>query len=472
MISIETVKGEVISGRQLISLVPDNIFNSKTHVETCIMLASNTFANNEDKNKIYIHLLLRQSRAARSITALKFLLLHDKVQCKTLFLSEQLRNKTDEYFFPHINKEYVKQTGDIIDKLSTKNLFLKCIAHRLFRLLGWQFKKKCSKQRAMVRCYVEVSEHIHKNEMANALCVFFPFPYKMSRQINFYKSCRHKGYDTAFFGVPYSVWGALKLLFRKNDSSIVDFEYQAYQAHALELAQLNIKSYFTEDDYVAASFLVGKKLQERGCTVVNRSHGVGLDCPFICTHVFEVLTKAQIEYYKHWNSKKTIEFKTQKRPIPVFDSLMNQSEEVCYIFMHSNFKDHQLDYEGALQEQILHALRQHAQQDGYDIRIKYHPNTSIKEDIALPEVIDIALIHKIKVFITINSASFYSYFHLGPFIFIGDELCNPFNLIDKEVAFFSVNQLQQALARYKTKQAIATALESQYAILRGINSYA
>lgn len=471
MISIETKNGELISSPQLIQLVPGNIFNSKTHVETCIMLGSKAFPHNDDKNKIFVNLLMRQSNAAKSITALKFLLLQNVVQCKTLYISEMLRNKIDDDFFADISREYINNCSNLIDRVSTKNLLLKSIAHRIYRIAGWKFKRKASKHSSLVRCYVEVSETIHKNEMASSLCVFFPFPFKISRQINFYKSCLKRGYDTALYGVPYSLWSAFKLIFRKNDISMVNFEYKAYQAHAIELARLNTKHYYTEDDYVAASFLVGKKLQESGCKVVNRSHGVGLDCPFIYTNVFDVLTKPQIEYYKYWNEGKNIQFNIQKRPIQPVNSLVSQSDEICYIFMHSNFKDHQLHYEGKLQEEIIKALSFHAEHDNYDIMIKYHPNTSIKEDVNLPEINNVDSINKIKVFITINSASFYSYLHLGLFIFIGDDLCNPFNLIDENVLFYNINQIKLALSTYQNKSAIASALQLQHEILRSINDY-
>lgn len=222
---------------------------------------------------------------------------------------------------------------------------------------------------------------------------------------------------------------------------------------------------------MAASFLVGKKLQESGCHVVNRSHGVGLDCPFVYANVFDVLTTPQIDYYKYWNKDKNIEFNIQKRDIQPVNSIVSQSDEICYIFMHSNFKDHQLHYEGRLQEQILKALAYHAEHDDFDIMIKYHPNTSIKEAINLPEINDVVSINKTKVFITINSASFYSFVHLGLFIFVGDDLCNPFNLIDKNVLFFHLSQMKHALSTYQDKTAIASGLLIQNEIIRSMNNY-
>jgi len=469
MIGVETFDGELITPHQLVKLVPGHIFHSKQHVETCIILASDNVGQPDDKTKVFINLLVKQSTLAKCITALKFLMQHNSLQCKTLYLPEILKEKLDDDFFACENRVYIKESVNLIDRLSAKNLLLKSIAHRVYRLIGWRSKRKIAKHTSLVRCYVEVSETLHKNEIMDSLCVFFPFPYKISRQVNFYKSCLRRNYDTAIYGVPYSIWRAFKLFFKKDDASIIDFEYEAYHHHAVELAKFNIKHYYTEDDYVPASFLVGKKLKEAGCRVVNRSHGVGYDCPYICAHSIDVLTKSQINYYKHWNDNTDLVFNFQKREVPNTAVLLSECEEVCYVFMHSNFKDHLLHYEGALQERILKALSNCAKVNQLDICIKYHPNTSIKEELDLPEISSINCIDKIKVFITINSASFYTYSQYGLFLFFGDELCNPFEIIDPKALFYHINDLDSVLLTYQNKAAITTALAAQSELLRSFN---
>lgn len=462
MICVETAEGHLISNNQLIKLAPNNIFRTNHHVELCHLLASGLYDNNEDKKKILVNLLFRQSNFAKSVTAVRFLLQNELIQCKKLILPQILKKKLNSDFFPFTHIEYTETKINFIETPGSL-LLIKCLAHRIFRIIGWNSKRTIKKNPSVVRCYVEVSEQIHSNEIKNSLCIFFPFPYKLSRQFLFYRACKKKGYPTCFFGVPYSLWRAIKLTLIKNDHSIVEFEYRAYQKHAIELAQLSLKQYYTEDDYVPAALLIGQELKKTGCHVVNRSHGLGNAGPYVEATLFEVLSDSQFEFYQHWNNN--IQFQYQRQEAKKMLTTLKATEDICYVFMHSSFKDNNIDYEGNLQEAILIKLSELNKEKQLDLRIKYHPNAKIKENINLPEVTNLQDIHKTIVFLTIFSTSFYTYGHYGLFLFIGDSLCNPFQNISKEVPFFHIDELSNLLDTYQDKKNIDSAMHKQNELL-------
>lgn len=470
MIGVETIDGKFIDKNHLVKLVPDNVFTSETHVNFAILLASNTFLENELKRKVFINLLVKYSNLVRLLTAIKFLQQHNQIQVKTVFLPEIIKNRIHTDLFENIECIYLSGKYHLVDRVSPKNMFLKAIAHKFYRIIGVRTKSKLARSTAIVRCYVEVSEFIHKKEIGSSLCVFFPFPYKLSRQYSFYKHCRSKGFRTAFFGVPYSIFSSIKLFFKLGDTEIVNFEYSAYYNHAMELSKYNLKYYYTEDDYVAASFIVGKYLMESGCFVVNRSHGVGYDCPYVYTHLFEVLSRPQFAYYALWNANRDIKFQYLDREQPKSIDNASLSEEVCFIFVHSNFKDHQCIYESNLQEKIIRELNIISQEHLYDIRIKYHPNTTIKEDTALREVVSFDEVNKIKILLSINSTSFFTHTHHGLYIFFGDELCTPHSFVDQEALYFHVNDIRSVLANFSNLTSIHHGLESQRKLISQLHN--
>lgn len=455
----------------LIRRVPASLFSSDLHIEVCLKIAQKTYhqLKKEKYLKVYTNLLVRKSTTTKALTALFFLIKKGSITPVKIVLPSQLLT----IFSTNLKKFQTCIGSQVLNKYvdmpSKKILIAKYLYHKIYRLIGWKFLFGIKRSNNIVRSYVEVSEKIHGTKrMQSSLCMFFPFPYKLTRQLRFVRHCKQKGWDIIFYGLPYSLHLIIRIIFFRKDHDITKLELNAYNKQGQEFILRGVVgNYYTEDDYDAASFILNEQLRHHGCKVINAAHGVNQTCPFISCSVFEVMTKPQLEFYKKWNRGAKIEYLSQKYVCPLpYGNFIGDNSPVLFIFMHSNLLDSGIYYEGQLQEKIIRSLEELCQI--YDIRIKYHPNTRLYPATTLKSISheEIDQDKCIKVFITINSTAFYTYSKYGVFFFIGDELCNPFNIINKNIPFYHLQSINTALEIYSEKNFLIQAQRNQLNLLK------
>lgn len=464
-----TQLGKQIFEDQILSLVPSHIFSTALHIETCVIIAESQRSFSGDRKKVYINLLVRKSKKARILTALRFVDTNKMLALKEIHLYSNIGTAFESFFSVPI--QYIKNSPNfLIDSPSKSVLTAKYIYHSIYRIIGWKLKWKTIKNNSIVRSFVEVTERIHKDRLKSSLCLFFPFPYKFSRQLAFYKACKEKKYQTAFMGVPYSLKNLITILLKRTDSSIVDFEFEAHYKHGIELSKLNLKHYYTEDDYDASAFLIANELMKNGCEVINTAHGVNQTCPYVNCNVFEVLTRPQYDFYSSFQHTKHISFKFQKKDSISSSCSLEKNRKTVFVFVHGNFKESQIIYESQLQSKIVSELEKNI--DSYNVFIKYHPNGYIFESTNIPvlESFDDLNNRYNIVFMTMNSTTFFSHYHLGCFIFLGDDFCNPYTLVDKDVPFFHYQQVEKLLQDYSNAEFFTSKMQEQYNLINRIQN--
>lgn len=464
----QTSKGLYLTEEKIMELTPSNIFSTNFHVQTCIKIAELDKSLTHDRKKVYINLLVRKSKLARVITAIRFLTKNKILTFNSVVLPHDLHIKFKPEFSIDRNSEK-KIALSLIDNPSTNILIAKYIYHNTYRLIGKIFNPRIIKNDSIVRSFVEVTEQIHKTRLSQSLCLFFPFPFKLSRQLSFYRECKAKNYQVAISGVPYSLKNLIKIFVNRTDQNIVEFEFEAHIKHGKELSRLRLKHYYTEDDYDASAFLIANELMESGCEVINTAHGVNQTCPFINCTIFEVLTRPQLEYYTSFKHTKNISFVFQKNNSS-YPNLLNTKSKTKFVFVHGNFKEAGMIYETNLQTKIIQEIERYL--DKYTIYIKYHPNGIFFESTNIPILKTFQDIDEESntVFITINSTSFYSYYHLGVFTFLGDDFCTPFNIVDKDVPFFHYQQVEKLLQDYSNAEFFTSKMQEQYNLINKIQN--
>ncbi len=469
MLELRNKNGSLIEMHTLLKCVPLSIFESRNHVETCLVLSAERYAFEDSRKKLYVNLLMTSSLVARYITAIWFLVCkgsrHDfsllKLPCNIYSLCDW------DVFFDKKLTVCSDNTAltSFLNKPKFLNLFLKVLGHRCYRLLGFLLHRKVKRSGSIVRCYVEVTERLFREQMRHSLCVFFPFPLKWTRQFAFYKYCRAKGYDVAVSGIPYSfkeMWAIYVGAFR--DDKLLGFEYSAYKKHGQELSQLDIVAYYTEDDYIPASFLVADELKENGCHVTHMSHGVGQRIPYVSATSFYVLTQVQKKCYETWSHHKILNLGFQKLNLSL--SKAGNYKEVKFIFIHQNFEDNNIAYEGSLQRKIIASLERLSQSTQTQVYIKWHPNTQIHVDTRLATCLDFPSDSStLNVCLTLNSTTYYTRAQFDLFIFIGDDLCNPYDMMEDNLLFYHVENLNQIISLYSDVKTAVLALERQIQLL-------
>jgi hypothetical protein len=447
----------------LLRLVPQNIFSTKKHVEICGGLAEvqNQFSN-EDL-VVFKNLLCTRSTFAKCITAIYFLSLSGKYELKQI--------KVLDIYFKFINNMFkcevfsIKKTNAyrLINYSSKLTITAKYITHSLYFFIGIFVNPKFFKNNSYLRAWVEVSENIHgKDRFRNSTIIFYPFPYKLKRQLSFIKYCIKQKYQIGFSGISYSFIDLIKLLTNMSDKNIVKFEINGYKKHVDLLLKKQITHYFTEDDYDASAFIIANKLIHSGVTCTNTAHGVNQINPFIGASVFEALTIPQVEHFSSFKFNKNISFKFQGKKITNKSCLFkNEFGKINFIFIHGNFKENEMIYEHNLQAFALKKIVNYINEENF--YIKYHPNGTFRENLKINEIKNNSELDDIenKCFITLNSTSYFHFGESGVFIFIGDDLANPFNIIGKNVPFYKTNELHDMIKYYSNYLNFLTGFENQ-----------
>ena len=339
--------------------------------------------------------------------------------------------------------------------LRVKNLLLKVVIHRLYYLIYCLFFYSRRSSTKVIRSWVEVSYTLFNLHYSTSTVLVYPFGLSVKRQMRYFKLLNEKKFNYKIIGLRYSFWKFLKVVFakRKRDFNYLDLEVSAYKHHARVLSRLKPKQMFTTDEFEAAGLILNSSLIENGVEVINKAHGIGMYCRYLCYSVFEVYNKEQIRYYKP--TSPMIDYvlnKNIKAPMapPPNQDLLNKA----IVYVHSNVEDIGMKCEIKIQNQILEDLKKFTSIKGLPLILKIHPNTSdekvevlMKKGFACEKDIN-QIIRKYRpVFITIISTAYYDYRLLGDFYFYKDRYNDASVYFGSAIKLFQPDTLCEVLEK-------------------------
>ena len=462
------INGVIYNDESLLNLVPFNVYSTKSHVETCEKLSFFVNKFSGDYEIVFINLLCVRSSFSKCISALKYLNSNKNFVVSNLKVNSVFHDFVLEELNLNVTQIETSSVFRLINHGSRLLFLLKFLTHKFYILLGYFKNPKKFKNDSVLRAWVEVSENIHGEKRCfDSTLLFYPFPYKLKRQFSFIKKCLNKGYEVGFSGINYSAYDLLKLLIKFNDKNIVNFEANGHIRHAKYLSKRIIKNYYTEDDYDASSFIISKYLIKNGANCINTAHGVNQITPFICATTYEALTIPQVEHFSHFTHNKGINFTFQgKKNIPNIDYVFSRDSSVNFVFIHSNFLESNLIYEHEFQSKAVKNLSEIVEKK--HLFIKYHPNSVFRENFNVNEISNYELSQlSNKCFITIQSTSYFSFGETGTFVFIGDDLMNPFNIVGNGVPFYNIGDLKLLIEYYSINKNLINGFKDQ---IKHINS--
>jgi hypothetical protein len=452
MIQLELKDGKELSYEKLQVYFPNVLRNTSNLVDLCHQVADKVYKEATSKNKLYVNLLFNDSECLRIIASLIYAVRERNLFIKKIIVNKSVKKFLDlNNFFDGLEVEYVNKRsikkGFLNDVKMTKLLFKVC-GHKLYRVLGhcFRFKSNARHSRSMVRCYTEITGRLFCDQMEQGLCVFMPFSIQLvRRQMNFYKLCKRENKKVNFWGVPYSFWRLLRCFCAiDKDRGRVMLEYSAYNKHAKELSSLGLRSYYTEDDYVPASFLVGEALKNANCYVLDKSHGLGNRCPYVGATDIEVISTAQYDFYKRYNESVINYQEIDFSPIDI-----ERKSRVRFVFIQQGFEQFSYcEYELNLEKFLISMISKLYNDSNLDVYIKYHPNSKWRTD-ELPELEVLSYNSEdLDILISVYSTIYFSEAGKAVSVFSGDYMCTPYNLIGEHVPFWNKDVLVNKMLKY------------------------
>jgi len=463
MIIEVTINDLVYDEVSLLKLVPQNIFSTKEHVGICESIFNVEKCFSGEEEIVFKNLLCNRSSFAKCVTAIFFLSSKNRFNLQKIKVVDTYYQFISDMFDVEVLSLNCSKNTRLID-YGTKLLFIsKYLVHSFYRFVGFFLNPKVFKNNSVLRAWVEVSESIHgKERCQNSTLLFYPFPYKIKRQFDFIKKCLIEKYQVGFSGIPYSFFDLLKILNHLSDKNIVSFESNAHIKHADFFLKKRILNYYTEDDYDASAFIIANRLISFGVNCVNTAHGVNQVTPFIGASTYEALTLPQVAHFSRFEFNKNITFSFQGKKITKsLNSIFRPDIPTNFVFIHGNFIESKMFYEHKLQSQAVKKLAKLIKKEFFFI--KYHPNGTFREELTIKEIEDNIQLSGIKniCYIALNSTSYFTFGESGFFTFIGDDLCNPFNIIGNNVPFFKLNELDSLVKSFSKYLTIKNGFENQ-----------
>lgn len=377
---------------------------------------------------------------------------------------------TSDYFDRNILGRFIDTTSinfqgsrarycDLLNVGSSKKAILKYVAHRLYRLF---FRRKKGLESA-IRSWVEITEMMYGAKYPSSLVLIYPFYLNLKRHYRYIRSC-FKNYDNvSLCGLPYSITDLVGLVLCSSgrDKKYISFEVNAYREHARELVKLGIGHLYTSDEFEAASIVMCRELQANNVRVINTAHGLSFDCPYIGYDFFKVYNSAQLEYYSLKSGMVKYEVSPRRNAHVNEDIKDLNKQRPALIFIEANFERLGMLYESLLESSAIETIREAGESLAIDVYLKAHPNRKLDEyskkeaQSGLKIIGSLAEVGNIfPIFITIASAAYYDFRHLGPFLFVEDGFSDLKDFYGENVHSYSIDDLPEAIKSYVTERRV------------------
>jgi|GEM_PF-6712638 len=418
----------VLKTLELTKKVPSLIFLSKLHIDVCCSLAQ-LQSFDGIQHMTLVNLLSRHSKKAETITAFIALFLRgdiDIIAIRSNILCAEILEKfinIDKVNF-YTNKKS-KQWLDV----SFFRLTIKYGFHQLYRI----FFKKNLQSEVAIRSWVEITEKMYGEQYPTSLILIYPFYFNFKRHFKYIVNSFRTYNKATLCGIPYSFSDLIKILFKHQckDKYYVNFEINGYKKHAEELLKLGINLLYTSDEFEAGSLMMVSTLKQSDAKVINTSHGLGFNCPFVGYDMFKVYNIAQQNYYQY-KSKGVNFIISPRKNAHHSDCIQNiNPRQFVLIFIEANFEALGNMVEAKLQSDTIEVIRKIAIEMNTPLFIKAHPNRGDRQCKNRQKNSNVSVIQSLSelselspVFITINSAAYYDFRNQGPFIFIDDGFTN------------------------------------------------
>jgi len=444
--------GEKMPLTKLREMIPDCIYFTHTHIDVCETMAQATNLNLPPEiHEIYVNILVRQSKHARTITELITLSNAKKIEIKEI-VSSFIDNNFKHFFSDqNISFPCPQKLTNYLDWRYKIRFILKILINQLYRI----FRKKLKAQPYTIRTWVEISEQIFQEAYPKSNILIYPFTLNIKRHLNYIKHTFRNHQTASLMGVPYPLSSIIKLIFMpsKTDKIITNTEYQAYQKHGKELATITEKTLLTTDEFEAASKAMCKTLQQQNRTVFNIAHGISFDCPYIGYDKFQVYNQAQKDYYTYKSPQVEYITKIKRNTSDTDKTTPPKQFNPVIIMIHSNFKNCHMIYETQLQEKVIQKLKDIKQKSNIPIYIKTHPNIKEKELASLKNSHNtIKYLNELEpchpIFINISSVAYYDFITEGPFIFIDEGIVPITTIFSKDIICANIPTLPKTLQSY------------------------
>lgn len=420
-------------------LYPSTVYNTEEHAKNCEYIAKYILNNKHYNTYIYkalVNYLFIRSDIAKDATAIiKIVSGKEKINEQVILNFETLKLLGIEArSLPTSLK--IDFSGKI-EYMSFKMLiiaFFKTFFNKIYRIgiNNREIKK------SVIRSWVDVNELMYRDKIDYSTILIYPFFLNLKRHYSFIKQCKKNRYNFVFMGVPYS-FKKLFACFTSNKQEriikYIEFEVEAYLAHANELIKKNIAEWNTSDEFEIASFVLGNEFRKEGITSINTSHGIGNYSPYISYDIFYTINAQQEQFYK--KRSKYLLFRRRKNyinsEINHWDLWKKQESKYLVVYIHATMEKAGLKYEAEMQNNIINILKEVdlLKNSSIDLMIKFHPNLSnnkcraLEKRSGLKPFKDYSLLkeynHKKILFVNIFSTLFYELKDKVDFIFVVDE---------------------------------------------------
>jgi len=437
--------GERLTLDSLLAESSFDLFQSELHYGIC-QAAASRLASDEMLLKIIENLYALKSKHIRKVTALASFV-GAGVTIKAACLSKttiQLLSSPD--WMP----KRVRATASepkLITRKQVLLVLLKAVSHRLFRFFG----ARRIRGPEAIRAWVDVTLKMYEAEMSKAFLLVYPFPLSLRRQLAFLKGCRKRGQRFSLYGLPYSVWGAMKAVVGNKcpeELGIAILERDANERHATDLVGMGVKCLFTSDEFEVASFVLHRALSRSTVRVVNTAHGVGQYCPWVFYSEFRVITQTQHRFYSRRAPRGMQVTLLRRSHVPEHVSYTSKrSLSVAFVLIHQPFSTGGLRAEAHAQQMIDVALASIANEFGVQYFIKLHPNARSRAEALgsfwgrLTWSWDELKGYR-PIFLTINSSCFFDLKGEGPVLVYLERTFNPSLYFDGRFLGFNLASLR------------------------------
>ena len=184
-------------------------------------------------------------------------------------------------------------------------VLLKCVVHTAFRVIGnFSMLYQARNFHIVRKCFVEDVESLF-DETDNVLRLVFPFPMSVIRQLSYLKYLVRSSIPFRLDGLHYSYSDLVKFCCRRSYRNLLRLESRASLRYAIALGgnYRYLRTVQCSDEYDYFSFVFSRYFQRKNVLVHNSAHGVGKYLPYHSYGQFDVLTKAQLDYYREFNVK-------------------------------------------------------------------------------------------------------------------------------------------------------------------------
>lgn len=463
--SVRLLDGTRINLKEVAELVPSHVFMSRLHVRICETAAKVKCSDNT-LFPVLVNFYFTRSRVLRILTALYFLIEKGKVaeieggaifgvdlalgDYTSLRVVETIALQ-GENFLPY-SYIYFRQIP-------------RMVLHKVFRLFA-----KTNVNTRVVRSWIDITDKIYEVQGASTTYLVYPFAANFRRQRKFFLALKGRGSSYSLMGAGYRFIDFVKLVVMPSqlDMCVAKVEADAFDRHAIELAKLGVTHLLTSDEFEPASIVFHRRLRHFGIHSSNRCHGIAVYGPYISATEMLFCNKKQSTFYAlggEFDHTSVIPFKSSNYS----KALVSEGAPV-YVYMHGNWIDK--PYESKFAEKVMAKLQGVCAKNW---KVKVHPDTSEAEIEQIStrygvEVISgsLPMYECPVVFINFLSSAFYDFRHIGPTVFLKDDLLNPAELFGEGVDSYILDELPAVLDKMKILEVRQAVFNQQLEFVDGL----